>query len=50
MNKEKFLFDKYESHSSDDRDHSLEDLIARLIATQQQQQPNNNKLYQSKSI
>jgi hypothetical protein len=49
INKDKFLFDKYESHSSDDRDHSLEDLISRLIATQQQSN-NNNKLYQSKFI
>ncbi len=46
-NKENFLFDKYESHSSEDRDHSLEDLISRLIATQQQP---NNKQYQSKYI
>jgi len=46
-NKGNFLFDKYESHSSEDRDHSLEDLISRLIATQQQP---NNKQYQSKYI
>lgn len=32
----KYVFDRYESHSSEDRDHSLEDLISRLIATQQQ--------------
>jgi hypothetical protein len=31
------LFDKYESHSSEDRDPSLEDLICRLVAAQQQQ-------------
>ncbi|CAF4290494.1 unnamed protein product, partial [Rotaria sordida] len=42
-NKGKFLFDKYESHSSEDRDHSLEDLISRLVATQQQ---SNHKQYQ----
>jgi hypothetical protein len=43
-NKGKFLFDKYESHSSEDRDHSLEELISRLIsAQQQQQQQTNNK-------
>ena len=46
-NKEKFLYDKYESHSSEDRDHSLEDLISRLIAAQQQA---NNKQYHSKYI
>jgi hypothetical protein len=46
-NRGKFLFDKYESHSLEDRDHSLEDLISRLIATQQQA---NNKPYQSKYI
>ncbi|CAM4977509.1 unnamed protein product [Rotaria socialis] len=42
--KGKFLFDKYESHSSEDRDHSLEDLISRLVATQQQ---SNHKQYQN---
>jgi hypothetical protein len=50
-NKEKFLYDKYESHSSEDRDHSLEDLISRLIATQQQSNNGQAKLlrqYQSK--
>ena len=46
MNRGKFLFDKYESHSSEDRDHSLEELISRLLATQQQQA--NNQLFQSK--
>jgi hypothetical protein len=45
MNKGKILFDKYESHSSEDRDQSLEDLISRLLATQQQ---TNNKPFQSK--
>ena len=35
-NKGKILLDRYESHSSEDRDHSLEDLISRLVATQQQ--------------
>ncbi|CAF3388493.1 unnamed protein product [Rotaria sp. Silwood1] len=46
-NKEKFLFDKYESHSSEDRDHSLEDLISRLVATQQQ---SNHKKYQNQPV
>jgi hypothetical protein len=44
-NKGKTFYDKYESHSSEDRDHSLEELISRLVATQQQ---SNNKQYQSK--
>ena len=34
--RERVRLDKYESHSSEDRDHSLEDLISRLVATQQQ--------------
>jgi hypothetical protein len=46
-NKGKMLFDKYESHSSEDRDHSLEDLISRLVATQQQ---SNNKQYQGRNL
>ena len=46
-NKGRMLFDKYESHSSEDRDHSLEDLISRLVATQQQSK--NNK-YQGRSL
>jgi hypothetical protein len=48
-NKGKILFDKYESHSSEDRDQSLEDLISRLLATQQQQQTN-NKPFSSKYL
>lgn len=43
--KGKFFLDRYESHSSEDRDHSLEDLIARLVAAQQQ---SNHRQYQSK--
>ncbi|UJR35090.1 hypothetical protein I4U23_027865 [Adineta vaga] len=41
--RERIHLDKYESHSSEDRDHSLEDLISRLVATQQQQQQSNQK-------
>ena len=48
INRDKFLLDKYESHSSDDRDHSLEDLISRLIATQQQSHQDQSKSHSSK--
>ena len=44
-NRGRGLFDKYESHSSEDRDHSLEDLISRLVAAQQQSK---HRQYQSK--
>jgi len=44
-NREKVFYDRYSSHSSEDRDHSLEELISRLISTQQQ---SNNRQYQSK--
>ncbi|CAF1578036.1 unnamed protein product, partial [Adineta ricciae] len=46
--RERVHFDKYESHSSEDRDHSLEDLISRLVATQQQQQQqqSNNQFHE----
>ena len=44
-NKGKFLFDKFESHSSEDRDQSLEDLISRLVTNQQQ---SSHKQHQSK--
>lgn len=46
-NKGRFLFDKYESHSADDRDQSLEDLITRLVTIQQQ---SNQRQCQSKSF
>ncbi|CAF1185355.1 unnamed protein product [Adineta steineri] len=45
-NRGRLLYERYESHSSEDRDHSLEDLISRLLATQQQ---SNNKQYQDES-
>ena len=38
FNKNKVLLDKYDGHSSEDRDRSLEDLISRLIANQQTNQ------------
>ena len=43
----KVFFDKYESHSSEDRDHSLEDLISRLVATQQQSSSNQDYFIQN---
>ena len=44
INQEKTFFDKYESHSSEDRDQSLENLISRLLAAQQQ---SSNRHFQS---
>ena len=44
INHEKTFFDKYESHSSEDRDQSLENLISRLLAAQQQ---SSNRHFQS---
>ena len=44
INHEKIFFDKYESHSSEDRDQSLENLISRLLAAQQQ---SSNRQFQS---
>ena len=44
INQDKNFFDRYESHSSEDRDQSLENLIARLLAAQQQ---SNNKPLQT---
>lgn len=46
LNHDKNFFDRYESHSSEDRDQSLENLIARLLAAQQQ---SNNKSLQNHS-
>lgn len=47
INQEKTFFDKYESHSSEDRDQSLENLISRLLAAQQQ---SNNRQFQRNSF
>lgn len=44
INHEKTFFDKYESHSSEDRDQFLENLISLLLAAQQQ---SSNRQFQS---